>query len=176
MTTRRGRSRTGEQSEAAFQSAVIGLARVYGWRIFHAPDNRPAGTTGRPQRMAAPEGAGFPDLILIRGRRLIAAELKTRTGRVDPRQHDWLAAFTELADAVARTVRVAGAWAAATASHDDDLVAAAALAALLDDTDRATWPSVEAYLWRPANWATIQATLGQGQAHRADLDPYIPPS
>lgn len=93
--TIRARNAHGDETEAAFQHAVIGLARVYGWRCFHAPDNRPGLRTGRPQALAAPEGKGFPDLVLVRGAALIFAELKTRTGRVSAQQREWLEALEE---------------------------------------------------------------------------------
>jgi hypothetical protein len=37
--------------------------------------------------------AGYPDLTLVRGNRLIFAELKSPTGRVTPAQQDWLTAL-----------------------------------------------------------------------------------
>lgn len=134
--TRRAISATGELTEAGWQAQVIGLARLYGWRIFHAPDNRPAGTTGRPQRLAAPEGRGFPDLVLVKPPRLIFAELKTRTGRLGPGQAEWL----------------------------DDLraVGQAVGLAALDRTVNGRRPSVEVYLWRPADLDEVQTVLGAG--------------
>lgn len=83
----------GELVEAAFQRQVIGLARYYGWRVFHAPDNRPAGKGAHPQRLASPESRGFPDLVLVRDCELVFAELKSRTGRLGPGQQDWLDAL-----------------------------------------------------------------------------------
>lgn len=76
-------------SEAAFQQQIEQLARLYSWKVFHAPDNRPSGRTGRVQRVTP----GFPDLTLVRGEELIFAELKTETGRVRPEQTEWLAAL-----------------------------------------------------------------------------------
>lgn len=97
MTRRpRVRDAAGELTEAAFQKRVVGLARVYGWRIYHAPDNRPAGKSGRAQRMADRSSVGFPDLLLLRPGRLVVAELKTRTGKLGPGQREWLAEFTRL--------------------------------------------------------------------------------
>lgn len=88
---------TGELTEAAWQAQIVGLARVYGWaHIYHAPDGGhvPAGAGRR--RVAGgqlPEGRGFPDLVLVKGPRLIVAELKSRTGRIGPGQREWLDAF-----------------------------------------------------------------------------------
>jgi hypothetical protein len=142
--TRRALNAAGELNEAGFQAQVIGLARVYGWRIYHAPDNRPAGRSGKPQRLAAPEGRGFPDLVLVKGPRLIFAELKTRTGRLQPGQEEWLEALREVDKAIIQSCEYQG-------------------------PDQP--PSVEAYLWRPADWGLIQATLGVGERRRTDLDP-----
>lgn len=75
-------------SEAEFQSAIIRLARLNGWRVYHPPDNRPA-RNGRVQSVEP----GFPDLTLVRDGELIFAELKTSTGRVRPEQHEWLTAL-----------------------------------------------------------------------------------
>ncbi|MEW6583441.1 MAG: VRR-NUC domain-containing protein, partial [Actinomycetota bacterium] len=54
-------------SEAAFQDQVVDLARLRGWLVYHTFDSRHS-------------AAGFPDLILARGDRLVAAELKTQRG------------------------------------------------------------------------------------------------
>jgi hypothetical protein len=76
-------------SEAHWQQQVEQLAKTYGFRVYHAPDNRPSGKTGRVQRVEA----GFPDLVLVRGPELIFAELKTETGRVSAAQREWLQAL-----------------------------------------------------------------------------------
>lgn len=63
--------------ERAFQQQVLDLARLCGWRAYHAFDSR----RSEP---------GFPDVVLVRGDRLIFAELKSRNGRVRAEQWDWL--------------------------------------------------------------------------------------
>jgi len=67
-------------SEADLQAAIVDLARLHRWRVFHVFDAR------RSER-------GFPDLCLVRPPRLLFAELK-RLGR-DPTsaQQDWLDAL-----------------------------------------------------------------------------------
>ena len=50
--------------EADFQAAVIELAELLGWRVYHTHDSRKS-------------PPGFPDLTMVRGGRLIFAELKT---------------------------------------------------------------------------------------------------
>jgi hypothetical protein len=82
-------------SEVDLQTAICDLARVYRWRSFHA---RPA-VTGRGYRTAvAGDGVGFPDLLLVRDRRLIVAELKSADGDLTPAQQAWLLAFEHVAE------------------------------------------------------------------------------
>lgn len=74
-------------SEGQLQDAVIELARLLGWRVAHF---RPA-ATGRGYRTAVQgDGAGFPDLVLVRNGHLIFAELKADRGRHSLDQHEWL--------------------------------------------------------------------------------------
>jgi hypothetical protein len=70
----------GATSEAELQQAVVDLARLNGWLIFHTLDSRGS-------------AAGFPDLVLVRAGQLVVAELKTETGRVHPEQQTWLDAL-----------------------------------------------------------------------------------
>lgn len=78
-------------TESAFQRQVLDLARLRGWRVAHF---RPAQTAKGWRTAVSGDGAGFPDLILIRGPRLIVAELKrSRKEKVRPAQAEWLAAF-----------------------------------------------------------------------------------
>ncbi|MCK9249990.1 MAG: VRR-NUC domain-containing protein [Solirubrobacteraceae bacterium] len=79
----------GQLTEAGWQAQVIGIARVGGWCVYHPPDNRPGGRTGRPQR-TIPEATGWPDLVLVRDGELLVRELKTDRGRLGPGQQDWL--------------------------------------------------------------------------------------
>lgn len=74
-------------TEASFQRQVEALLTGYGWRWYHAPDNRPS--NGFVQNVRA----GFPDIVAVRGDRMIFAELKRETGKVSPAQEEWLAAL-----------------------------------------------------------------------------------
>lgn len=133
--SRRAIGVTGELLETAWQAQVVGAARVYGWSmIYHAPNGGAPQKNGR--RVVGgqiPEGRGFPDLLLIRGPRLVVAELKTEKGRMGPGQDEWLEAFRELGRHIGRR------W-------DDE-----------HDT------SIEAYVWRPSDWETVQRVLGAGR-------------
>lgn len=67
--------------EAEWQGQVEQAATLYGWIHYHTHDSR------RSNR-------GFPDLVLVKRQRVIYAELKTRTGRLQPDQKVWLRALT----------------------------------------------------------------------------------
>lgn len=71
-------------TETAFLGQVLQVAEMFGW---HAAHFRPA-LTGRGWRtpVQGDLGAGWPDLVLIRGNRLVFAELKTDKGKVSPNQ------------------------------------------------------------------------------------------
>ena len=75
--------------EKDWQRDVIRLAQTLGWKVAHF---RPAQTSKGWRTAVAADGAGFPDLILVRDR-LIAAELKNEKGRVTNEQREWIAAL-----------------------------------------------------------------------------------
>lgn len=77
-------------TEADWQRRVLDLAKMCGWRFYHS---RPA--MNRAGKWATPlEGdPGFPDLLMTKGRRLLAVELKAETGRLRPDQIKWLDAL-----------------------------------------------------------------------------------
>lgn len=79
-------------SEAEWQATVIAALVAGGWRWMHHHDSRkvaraPVGTPVALQRT----GRGFPDLIAVRGSRLLAIELKSARGRLSHEQGAWLA-------------------------------------------------------------------------------------
>lgn len=84
------------ETEAQFQKTVIEYARTCGWRVAHF---RTAQTSkGAWVTPVAADGAGFPDLCMIRADRIVFAELKRRGVRkVRPDQALWHAAINHTA-------------------------------------------------------------------------------
>lgn len=66
--------------ERQLQELVRRTALVLGWRFFHP-------------WTSIKSAPGYPDCTLVRGERLIFAELKTERGKLTPAQVDWLAAL-----------------------------------------------------------------------------------
>ena len=67
-------------TEKTFQESVRQLAILRGWKGYHVWDPR-----------HTPKG--WPDCVLLRGCRIIVAELKTMTGKVSVAQQEWLDAW-----------------------------------------------------------------------------------
>lgn len=85
-------------SEEQLLSAVLETTDRFGWRSAHVgapmrylPKARGGGAI--PDKRAR----GFPDLVLVRGTRLVFAELKSDTGRVTSEQQAWLDALDGVA-------------------------------------------------------------------------------
>lgn len=76
--------------EADLQQAVIDCAHLFHWRVAHF---RAAMTRGRWSTPVSADGAGFPDLVMVRGGQIIFAELKAAKGRVRTEQTVWLNAL-----------------------------------------------------------------------------------
>lgn len=74
-------------TEAAFQARVIDYAHRVGWRIAHFPRTNPE---GRWRTAVAADAKGYPDLTMVRGSRLIFAELKSERGSLRPDQRGWI--------------------------------------------------------------------------------------
>jgi len=70
-------------TEAAWRDVVVQYARLRGWLCYWTwrSDHSPR---------------GFPDLVLVRAGRLIAAELKSEAGRLRPEQEAWLRALRDV--------------------------------------------------------------------------------
>lgn len=82
-------ARVPKLSEAEFTRQVIRLAQLRGWRTAHFLPG--CNRRGQWRTAVQGDGAGFPDLVLVR-HAVIVAELKVGTD-VRPDQRDWLRAF-----------------------------------------------------------------------------------
>lgn len=78
-------------SEAEFTQAVLDLAQSHGWRRAHF---RPA-RTAKGWRTAMSGDPGFPDLVLVRGRAVLFAELKVGRNKPTAEQQAWLDALDQ---------------------------------------------------------------------------------
>ena len=74
-------------TENTLLSAVLSLAELFGWRTLHI---RPAMTEHGWRSPVQGDGKGFPDVLAIRGDRILAAELKSDQGRLTDEQRAWL--------------------------------------------------------------------------------------
>ncbi len=79
-------------SEEVFTAKVIERAQGFGWRVAHF---RPAKTARGWRTAVQGDGEGFPDLILVRGARIIAAELKVKLNQPTAKQQVWLHIFKQ---------------------------------------------------------------------------------
>lgn len=81
-------------TESDFQRSVLDLARVFGWRSAHFRSvcvQRSDGST-RWQTPVQGDGAGLPDLVLVR-ERVVWVELKSDRGLISNEQKVWLEAL-----------------------------------------------------------------------------------
>jgi hypothetical protein len=74
-------------TESDLQAAVLDLAAILHWRRAHF---RPAMTSRGWRTAVSGEGAGWPDLVLVRPPRIVVAELKAEKGRLTGDQDAWL--------------------------------------------------------------------------------------
>jgi hypothetical protein len=131
--------------EAAFQAGVVELAGLQGWLCYHPPDNVPV-TARSGRKYVQNVQAGYPDLTLVRGVRLIFAELKAEKGRVSEAQETWLDCLRRVAVAVNGI---------AAPARD-------AVAGLPRDVAESYMvPSIEVYVWHPSDWSTIERVLAR---------------
>ncbi len=73
-------------SEKTFLKMVLALAKLHKWASAHF---RPARTAKGWRTAVMGDGKGWPDLVMVRGKRLIFAELKTDS-RLSAEQDAWL--------------------------------------------------------------------------------------
>ena len=77
------RTKIPPMTEKEFLQQVRDLAKLCGWLVYHTHDSR-----------RSPEG--FPDLVLVRGDKVIFAELKSEKGRATSAQREWLDALEKV--------------------------------------------------------------------------------
>lgn len=85
---------TDHMTEREFQTHVLALAKRLGWTSWHdGATNAPrvCYACKAPSRGFQRNAKGLPDLILVRGPRLIWAELKSQDGVTKPEQRQWIA-------------------------------------------------------------------------------------
>lgn len=85
-------SRKPRESETSFQSWVLALARLTGWQVAHFRSVRVQLAGGRVRYMTPvqADGAGYPDLHMVRGVRSVFAELKDQYKKPSPEQEVWM--------------------------------------------------------------------------------------
>ncbi len=80
-------------SEKEFMGQVIDLARLMHWRVAHFRAGMNA--RGEWSTPVQADGAGFPDLLLVRGDRILGLELKVGRNKPSEAQVAWLDALGE---------------------------------------------------------------------------------
>ena len=81
---------TAKLTEAQFTAQVIQYAQLMGWRVAHF---RPAMTAKGWRTAVQGDGAGFPDLVLVRGPVLLFWELKVKPNTASASQVAWIDAL-----------------------------------------------------------------------------------
>jgi hypothetical protein len=80
-------------TERQFQDQVARLARLRGWRVAHF---RPAMTRlGKWVTAVQYDAKGFPDMVLLRGTRILFRELKVSGRKATSEQVQWLLALRD---------------------------------------------------------------------------------
>ena len=79
-----GEDRVIYASEKEFQATVVEMAQAYGWLVNGVFEQR---------HYAKRLSKGYPDLTMVRGKRLIVAELKSEKGKVSEDQLLWATAL-----------------------------------------------------------------------------------
>ena len=85
------------QSEKDFQDTVIEYAQLRGWKAAHFRSVRVQRKNGSIyyQTPVQADGAGFPDLCLVRLSRILFIELKSGKDKISPAQNEWLEALAD---------------------------------------------------------------------------------
>lgn len=73
--------------EAAFQAAVLDVAKTWGLRVAHFRKAKTA--RGNWVTPVGADGKGFPDLLITGKRGILFREIKMPSGRLSPEQKMW---------------------------------------------------------------------------------------
>jgi hypothetical protein len=79
-------------TELECEATIIKSAKMAGWLVHGSRVAYSRGKFSTPIK----GHAGFPDLVLVKGERLIIVELKRRPNKVEPEQEVWLKAFAQV--------------------------------------------------------------------------------
>jgi hypothetical protein len=74
-------------TEAEFQRQVLDIAKLFRWTVAHF---RPAQTSRGWRTPVSADGKGFPDLCMVRGDRIVFAELKREKAKLTDEQVGWI--------------------------------------------------------------------------------------
>ena len=72
-------------TEGQLQAAIIRYAELMGWRLYHV--------TNVHKKLRSHTSVGFPDLHMVRGRRIVYAELKDAKKPRTDAQDEWARAI-----------------------------------------------------------------------------------
>lgn len=81
------------RNERELTDLVIDLCDELGWRCIHI---RPAQTEKGWRTPVQGDGKGWPDIVAVRGIRMVVAELKHGRNKPTPEQELWLEAFRQV--------------------------------------------------------------------------------
>ncbi|HEX8133819.1 MAG TPA: VRR-NUC domain-containing protein [Actinomycetes bacterium] len=91
-----------ELSEDDYLQTILDAARLYRWRFHHTR----AALNRHGARSTPLQGdPGLPDLLLVRGGRLLALEVKRENGRATVEQERWLGELRRVPGVIAEVVR-----------------------------------------------------------------------
>ena len=76
--------------ERDLEKGAVDVARLLGWRVFHA---RPARTSKGWRTPVSYDGMGFPDLCIVGNGRILFRELKVGRNVLSSEQAAWLEAL-----------------------------------------------------------------------------------
>ena len=81
-------------SEEEFQNRTIELAQRFGWRVAHF---RAAKTEHGWRTPVSADGSGFPDVVAVKGNKILFIEFKSNRGCHTESQKEWIARLGQAA-------------------------------------------------------------------------------